>query len=790
MTLNRLIAFLGSILILTACDDVGQNISSPLDQEVDQEVVGGIADQGSGSQDLGLPDQEIDLGSVSMLSAEAGPSQYALVNQEIRVDGSESIAAITYQWDFGNGEGQTVPSSDPIAMVSYAEPGRYQVTLTVTDQDGVIQRDQLVVTVTQPIRHQPAHSDTLVRLMPEALGQAYDNKDRYGVVVTDDQAIVIFGETEQGFEVLGRLETAQTPRTMTTWTMYPERPTTSTRLAVVCQDAQLVQIFRVLDGQLVGQVPLPNGSRPFGITFGGDGKRLFVTLQGTGQVAEIIGVDNDQWELDRVVNLGSDLRGITRLPDDRLAVTRWRSPDQHGEIWVWDPQGVQATEQWQLAYDPQEASDTEIGGVPSYLDQLIVNPQGSELALPSTQALFAHGSLTSGRPTASDEVLRAVVSFIDLGRGEELFERRKQFDGRGLASAGVYTSRGDFLYLAMRGSRTVERLDRLTGNQSGTIVDTGIAVEGLMLSRDDQLLFVNATLDRSVKVFDVSSFSSLPTLVTDIPLVLEEPLAPEILLGKQLFNDSADPRLSREGYLACAHCHLDGDGDHRTWDFSDRGEGLRQTISLLGRGGMAHGPLHWSANFDEIQDFESDLRNEFGGFGLMADSDYHEGTRNQSLGDPKEGLSEDLDALAAYMESLNTYLISPYRQTDGSLSMIASQGKGLFFSAEVGCSECHSPPNMTDSGFNEGGQPILHDVGTINPNSGFRLGTPLVGLDTPTLHGLWHSPPYLHDGSAQSLREVLTIRNEGNMHGRTSQLTPEQVEQLEAYLLSLDGRWE
>ena len=62
-------------------------------------------------------------------------------------------------------------------------------------------------------------------------------------------------------------------------------------------------------------------------------------------------------------------------------------------------------------------------------------------------------------------------------------------------------------------------------------------------------------------------------------------LAPDVLRGKQLFNDSFDPRLTKDGYIACGHCHLDGLDDHRTWDFTDRGEGMRNTISLVGQAG-------------------------------------------------------------------------------------------------------------------------------------------------------------------------------------------------------------
>ena len=68
---------------------------------------------------------------------------------------------------------------------------------------------------------------------------------------------------------------------------------------------------------------------------------------------------------------------------------------------------------------------------------------------------------------------------------------------------------------------------------------------------------------------------------------------------KQIFYDGR--AMSQDGYISCASCHLGGDHDGRTWDFSDRGEGLRNTVDLRGRAGTAHGPVHWSGNFDEIQ---------------------------------------------------------------------------------------------------------------------------------------------------------------------------------------------
>jgi cytochrome c peroxidase len=58
-------------------------------------------------------------------------------------------------------------------------------------------------------------------------------------------------------------------------------------------------------------------------------------------------------------------------------------------------------------------------------------------------------------------------------------------------------------------------------------------------------------------------------------------------------------------------------------------------------------------------------------------------------------------------------------------------------------------------------------------------------FDTPTLVELWRTAPYLHDGSATTMREVLTTRNPGDQHGKTSALSAQELDDLCAYLLSL-----
>jgi cytochrome c peroxidase len=190
---------------------------------------------------------------------------------------------------------------------------------------------------------------------------------------------------------------------------------------------------------------------------------------------------------------------------------------------------------------------------------------------------------------------------------------------------------------------------------------------------------------------------------------------------------------------------------------------------------MDQGRVHWTANFDEIQDFENDIRNGFGGKGFLTDEQF--AATKDPLGGTKAGLNEDLDALAAYVTSLSKKEVSPHKPTTG-FSDAALRGLRVFESQN--CASCHSGSNMTDSLSGK-----LHNIGTIKRTSGKRRGEPLQGIDTPTLLGVWNSAPYLHDGSAATLRDVLMSENKSQLHGQTQKLSEQEIKDLVQYLKEL-----
>jgi DNA-binding beta-propeller fold protein YncE/mono/diheme cytochrome c family protein len=757
--------------VLPACDgpggDNGKDVADAgSDANADTNTDATDTQVDADTHDSDATDEDTDSGEE--LSANAGDSRYADLGTEVTLDGSASTGAVEYQWDFGNGDGWDERRDTPIAAVSFDEPGRYRAVLTAFDDIGRSRSDQVTISVTAPPSFDAANSSSVIA---RSEGGA-------AVVSPDSDELLLASNSADTFRAERRLDTCDTPRTVAE---------VGERYAVACQgDDQLWVVDPYGGDTLIAD--FGHGARPFGVI--AVGQMLYVTLQGPGEVA-VLNMDAAngtdlpvQNRLAAVV----DARTISLLPDQRLAVTRWRSPDERGEVAVIDPSGALAAEIWPLAYDDQAASDTETGGVPSYLSGVVVSPQGNQAIVPSLQANIGQGLYLNNEPLTHQFTVRAAISFLDLEARAEAENRRKLFDDRGLAAAATYSPRGDYVYVAMRGSRIIERYDALTRVESGSIIDTGFAPQGLAMSANGRFLFVDAYLSRELVVFDTGDFASFPEPIARIPIPSSEPLPGNILLGKQLFNDSFDLRLTKDAYIACAHCHLDGESDLRTWDFTDRGEGLRNTISLEGRAGMGDGPLHWSANFDEVHDFENDIRFEFLGDGLMTDDAFEQGTRSDPLGDPKAGASDDLDALAAYVTSLRDVPKSPHRKADGSLTDAAVRGKTIFESTEAGCTDCHTGERLTDSQFLPSGEPLVHDVGTQGAGSGQRLGATLTGIDTPTLHGLWNSAPYLHDGSAPTLRDVMTTANPDDEHGKTSHLSEAQVDDLVAYLRSLDGR--
>jgi cytochrome c peroxidase len=135
--------------------------------------------------------------------------------------------------------------------------------------------------------------------------------------------------------------------------------------------------------------------------------------------------------------------------------------------------------------------------------------------------------------------------------------------------------------------------------------------------------------------------------------------------------------------------------------------------------------------------------------------------------------------LAMYVRSLSPRP-NRWRQANGELTPAQERGKAIFersvdkFKNPIAeynrCSYCHSGPKGTNQ--------KIFNVETRKPTDNTGL------LKAPPLTNIALTAPYLHDGSARSLEEIWTIYNPNDKHGRTNDLTKDELNDLIEYLKS------
>ena len=496
-----------------------------------------------------------------------------------------------------------------------------------------------------------------------------------------------------------------------------------------------------------------HGSAPYGVVFVPGSDTGLVTLEGSG---EVLRFDAAAGTVLGRRSVNSEPRGIAISSDGAHAyVTRLRSTAAGLVTKIRVSTLARVSDIALRVDDTTVDAEDRARGKPNYLTHVAISPDGRTAWIPSKQDNVLRGAQRDGSALTHDSAVRAIASLVDLAGDRELHTERIDFNDRSGAVAVGFSPRGDYAFVVLQGSNTVAIVDAYSGALRGALKGAGLAPHGIWIDEQTHRAFVTNFTTRTVEVYDISSvldstsFESQP--IREIDTVAAERLDAQTLRGLQIFYNARDPRMSRDGYISCASCHLGGGEDGTVWDFTARGEGLRNSISLNGREGTRLGNLHWTANFDEVQDFENDIRNAFGGQGFMADADFE--ASSQPLGTPKAGRSSDLDALASYVTSLDDYGKSPYRTGSGELTASARNGRRLF--AELGCQSCHAGPDFTD------GQ--RHDVGTITRRSGQGSSQPLagVGFKTPPLLGAWRTAPYFHDGSAATLADVIASQHGG-----------------------------
>lgn len=253
----------------------------------------------------------------------------------------------------------------------------------------------------------------------------------------------------------------------------------------------------------------------------------------------------------------------------------------------------------------------------------------------------------------------------------------------------------------------------------------------------------------------------LVPLPREAPAPADNPTNPaKVELGKTLFFD---PRLSGDNQMSCASCHLPEKAyaDGLTVSPGAGGQPLqRNTPSCLNVGflealfwdgraadleAQALGPLQSVVEMN--QDLE-ELERE------LAEVPFYRTAFQQVFGTApnRDGVAK---ALAAFQRTLISEPSAFDRYLMGDKqALTAEEKRGLeLFQGDAGCVECHHGPLLSDGKYYRLGL-ASRDEGraavTGKRDDRFRIRT-------PSLRNVAETGPYMHDGSMDTLEEVVTF---------------------------------
>lgn len=485
---------------------------------------------------------------------------------------------------------------------------------------------------------------------------------------------------------------------------------------------------------------------PYGIVGSSDGKYLYATLEYPG---EVVRISTSSWKVDAVWKAGAMPRGIAVSRDNQsLYVTEY----------------LTARLQQISTVDGQIVKSFEPAATDNLCRQITLSPDGSKAYITHIRS-----RITAAHGNGSIFPYVTVVPLIGEKAGERTRVPMDSLQGARVTANPTevdISPDGSLLFVIFGGTNDMficRILDDYKELDYRTSVRLGSNPRAVRVTPDGSTALVYNSLD-----FELVAVRTEDGKVTGRCQVTDNPLSDEILLGKKLFYTALQPMSSRN-WISCSSCHPDGDSDGRTWQ---NPEGLRATQPLAGLS-WTH-PVHWSADRDEVQDFEHTVRGK-----LMQGQGLLQNQLPDALGSPISGQSRMLDALAAYTNS-HKFTISPHAKN--GLSEAAKRGQQLFLSDRTKCATCHTGPWYTDSQPREATEIVRHDVGTGRDDPS-ELMSP--AYDTPTLLGIYRSAPYLHHGKAATLRDVLTTANQSDQHGVTSGLSETEIDDLVEFLKAL-----
>lgn len=278
----------------------------------------------------------------------------------------------------------------------------------------------------------------------------------------------------------------------------------------------------------------------------------------------------------------------------------------------------------------------------------------------------------------------------------------------------------------------------------------------------------------------------IPNVPADNPMS-----AAKVALGKQIFFDK---NLSANQTQSCSSCHIQQYAFAEPSDVSVGSTGQPHRRNAQALVNVAYNrTLTWAHDglveleqqilipmFGEtpvelgITGHESDVLARF-------DTEAYHHLFEQAFDDPKPNFDHIVKALASFVRSLislnSAFDRYAYQGQDEALSDSQIRGLNLFFSEQLECHHCHGGFNFTQSGVHENQLLDLrpfHNTGLYNLDGKGSYPEQDTGLyelsgkagdmgrfRAPSLRNVAVSGPYMHDGSIETLAEVVAFYAKG-----------------------------
>lgn len=570
------------------------------------------------------------------------------------------------------------------------------------------------------------------------------------------------------------------------------------------------------------------GVEPVGLAISSDARTLYVVNAASRtdlDVGTVMAIDTRTQQVKWETAVGPEPRGLTLLATGKAMVTLFKS----GDVVTLDATTGQVETSGSDVFRQLNRSALGIatpnGGVslsppkpffpgstenqtrrPRAMQAIVANPEGSQVYVASLLASDATlntrpantgggsaGSFPDPRRRSSSGygamgpcgpasvAAPAVLTFGEDGQaqvddllacgGETANERPPMLLGSSAPGVPVQgptamaiDPTGTFLFVANRESNNVSIIATtrktlpLNDFRSSTgevgdqqVVNVGAGPNGIAVSHDGKTAWVFNAFDHSLSKLEATAGR---VRQAQVQVLGADVLPASVVAGRKLFFSATDSRMNNPEQLgiSCSTCHVEAREDGHVWNTT---EGPRNTPALTGKKLENTAPFHWNGEFDTVTQFMlHTTRDRMGGVG------------------PSKEMEAQLMAFIMSVQAPD----NPF--TTGTPADVLVRGKAAFDKAA--CGSCHGGETLTDNRFYDVGTYVR--TGPVPDREEFLFHG---GLNTPSLLGIARTAPFLHDGSAPTLKARILMGKEQNRHGQTSQLSAQEVDDLVAYVRSL-----